>query len=108
MTLGYYVYILSSLSKTLYGGVTNDLHRRVFEHKAKTIAGFTSKYNITRLVYFEDTERIEDAIAREKQLKGWTRAKKIVLIENTNPEWEDQSNGWYPSGLEGLTTRGHE
>lgn len=94
--MSYYVYILSSQSKTLYIGVTNDLHRRVFEHKTKAIIGFTSKYNIARLVYFEDSERIEDAIAREKQLKGWTRAKKIVLIESANPEWEDLSNGLYP------------
>jgi putative endonuclease len=87
---------MSNWSKTLYIGVTNDLERRVFEHKQKLVPGFTTKYKITTLVYFEDTGRIEDAIAREKQIKGWLRAKKITLIEALNPEWEDLSDGWYP------------
>ncbi|MBI3171572.1 MAG: GIY-YIG nuclease family protein [Hydrocarboniphaga effusa] len=86
---------MSNWSKTLYVGVTNDLERRVFEHKQKLVPGFTAKYKITKLVYFEDTGRIEEAIAREKQIKGWLRAKKVALIESLNPEWEDLSDGWY-------------
>ncbi|MCL5105738.1 MAG: GIY-YIG nuclease family protein [Armatimonadetes bacterium] len=85
----YYVYILSSRSRTLYIGVTNDLTRRVLEHKSKQIPGFTAKYNIDRLVYFEEHPSINDAIAREKQLKGWLRKRKVALIESTNPTWED-------------------
>jgi putative endonuclease len=85
----YYVYILSSFKRTLYIGVTNDLSRRVAEHKSKLIPEFTAKYNITRLVYYEEFNSIMDAIEREKRLKGWTRAKKITLIESLNPEWND-------------------
>jgi len=85
----YYVYIMTNLSKTLYTGVTNNLARRVYEHKNKLIEGFTKKYNITRLVYFEVFNNIEDAIRREKQIKGWVRKKKIALIESINPEWKD-------------------
>ena len=73
----------------LYAGVTGDLERRVFQHKAKEIDGFTKKYNIHRLVYFEAFGDIRDAIAREKQIKGWLRAKKVALIESANPEWKD-------------------
>lgn len=91
----YYVYILTNRSRTLYTGVTNDLIRRVYEHKQKLVPGFTEKYNISRLVYFEETSDVRDAIAREKQIKGWTRAKKIALIESINPEWKDLSDGWY-------------
>lgn len=91
----YYVYILTNRSRTLYAGVTNDLTRRVYEHKQKLLPGFTEKYNISRLVYFEETSDVRDAIAREKQIKGWTRAKKIALIESINPEWKDLSDGWY-------------
>ena len=91
----YFVYILSSKSKTLYTGVTNNLERRVYEHKHKLIPGFTSRYNISRLVYFEATSDIRAAIAREKQIKGWTRSKKVALIEAMNPEWHDLSLGWY-------------
>ncbi len=85
----YYVYIMTNLSKTLYTGVTNNLDRRVYEHKNKLIEGFTKKYNITQLVYFEVFNNIEDAIRREKQIKGWVRKKKIALIESINPEWKD-------------------
>ena len=85
----YYVYILSSFKRTLYTGVKNDLTRRVAEHKSKLIPGFTAKYNVTRLVYYEEFSSITDAIEREKRLKGWTRAKKITLIESMNPEWND-------------------
>lgn len=77
----YYVYILANRSKTLYIGITNDLQRRMYEHKHHVMAGFTSKYNITRLVYFEETSHVNAALAREKQLKGWVRAKKLALIE---------------------------
>ncbi len=87
----YYVYILTNRSKTLYTGVTNDLLRRVHEHKQKLIPGFTQKYNINRLVYYEETSDVTEAIAREKQIKGWVRAKKIALIESRNPEWLDLS-----------------
>ena len=82
----FYVYITTNKSRTLYTGVTNDLERRVYEHKQKLIPGFTAKYNISRLVYFEATEDVEAAIAREKQIKGWLREKKMALIESVNPE----------------------
>lgn len=91
----YYVYIMTNYSKTLYTGVTNDLNRRIYEHKQKLIPGFTEKYNITKLVYFEETSNVNAAITREKQIKGWLRAKKITLIESINPEWNDLSAGWY-------------
>jgi len=91
----YYVYIMINKSGTLYTGVTNDLLRRVYEHKHKLIPGFTSKYNITRLVYYEATTDIRAAIAREKQIKGWLRSKKIALIEAVNPTWKDLSAEWF-------------
>ena len=94
-TGNYHVYIMTNKSKTLYTGVTNDLIRRVLEHKQKKIQGFTYRYNINKLVYFESTPDIRIAIAREKQIKGWTRAKKIALIESVNPDWKDLSEGWY-------------
>ena len=90
----YHVYILASKSGVLYVGVTNDLTRRVSEHQAKIISGFTSKYNVVRLVYFESFGDIRDAIAREKQLKGWRRGKKIALIQSLNPNWGDLSAEW--------------
>ena len=80
---------MTNLSRTLYTGITNNLMKRVYEHKNKLIDGFTKKYNITRLVYFEVFNNIEDAIRREKQIKGWVRKKKIALIESINPEWKD-------------------
>ena len=86
----YSVYILSSgKNGTLYVGVTNDLARRVQEHKQSQIEGFTKKYNVDRLVYFEETDDIAVAITREKQLKTWQRAWKIKLIESINPQWQD-------------------
>ena len=91
----YYVYILTNKSKTLYTGVTNDLERRVYEHKNKLVPGFTLRYNISRLVFFEITPDVRSAIAREKQIKGWTRRKKIVLIESANPGWRDLSVNWH-------------
>ena len=87
----YYVYIMTNRSKTLYTGVTNDLERRVFEHKNKLVSGFTEKYNVDRLVFYEETSDVNAAIAREKQIKGWLRAKKIELIESVNKEWRDLS-----------------
>ncbi len=83
------VYIVASPSRVIYVGVTNDLERRIAEHREKASAGFTARYNVTRLVYFEQYDRAADAIAREKQLKGWVRAKKIALIEKDNPAWRD-------------------
>jgi len=91
----YYVYIMTNRSRTLYTGVTNDLLRRVYEHKNKLVSGFTSKYNIQYLVYYECTSSIHAAIQREKQIKGWLRAKKIALIDSMNPEWKDLSEEWF-------------
>ena len=91
----YYVYIMTSRNRTLYIGVTNDLTRRVFEHKEKLTGGFTKKYSVTSLVFYETTSDVGEAIAREKQLKGWRRSKKIDLIESTNPGWNDLSLDWY-------------
>jgi putative endonuclease len=87
----YFVYIMTNKSETLYTGVTNNLERRVYEHKHHLVKGFTNKYNIDKLVYFEETNDINAAIAREKQIKGWLRKKKIALIEAINPEWKDLS-----------------
>jgi putative endonuclease len=95
----FYVYIMSNTSKTLYTGVTNNLERRVYEHKQKIIPGFTAKYNITKLVYYEDTLDIQAAITREKQIKGWLRMKKINLIESSNPQWLDLAADWYGKGI---------
>ena len=91
----YYVYIMTNSSRTLYTGVTDDLIRRVYEHKSKLIEGFTKKYNITRLVHYEITSDVQAAIQREKQIKGWLRKKKVALIEAANPGWQDLSEGWY-------------
>ena len=90
----YYVYIMTNQSKTLYIGVSNNLRRRVAEHKSKLIPGFTQKYNIDKIVYFEVTNDVYSAITREKQIKGWIRKKKIALIESVNPEWKDLSEYW--------------
>jgi putative endonuclease len=92
----YYVYILSSRSRTLYTGVTNNLMRRLREHREGLVAGFTSRYRIHRLVYFERYGSVFRAIAREKEIKGWLRAKKIALIEEHNPTWNDLAAGWFP------------
>ena len=86
----YYVYILSSKRNgTLYIGVTNDVIERVKQHKEKKVSGFTKKYDVNRLVYYEEFQYVYDAIAREKQLKHWNRSWKIQLIESQNPEWTD-------------------
>jgi putative endonuclease len=92
--VAYYVYILASrIGGTLYIGVTNDLIRRVFEHKSKFVRGFTKKYDVVKLVYYEQYDDIEIAIQREKRLKKWNRQWKIRLIEEKNPNWDDL----YPS-----------
>ena len=90
----YYVYIMTNGKRTLYTGVTNNLERRVYEHKMKLVPGFTKRYNIDYLVYFESTNEVISAITREKQIKGWTRAKKISLVESFNPDWRDLSFDW--------------
>jgi len=96
----YCVYIMGSLSGTVYIGVTSKLQKRVFEHKFHCMEGFTDKYDVERLLYWESYDDVYKAIGREKQLKGWRRAKKIALIESTNPHWLDLSKEWYP-GMKG-------
>ena len=90
----YYVYILSSLTGTLYTGITNSLYNRTLQHKGKETPGFTSKYDVDRLVYYEVFTNVRAAIRREKEIKGWTRKKKIALIESVNPKWQDLAEGW--------------
>ena len=92
----YFICILSNEARMLYTGVTNNIQRRVFEHRQKQVSSFTSRYNLYRLVYFEAFGDIRDAIAREKQIKGWRRSKKLVLIRQMNPQWQDLAAGWYP------------
>lgn len=92
----YYVYILASKKNgTLYTGVTNDLERRIYEHKKNIIKGFTAKYNVHNLVYYEETNDVNEALALEKKIKGWLRKKKIALIESTNPDWKDIAREWF-------------
>jgi putative endonuclease len=90
----YYVYIVASRSLTLYTGITDDVCRRALEHKAGVLKGFTKQYNIDRLVYYEVFRYVNNAIAREKQIKAWTRAKRLALIKSTNPTWQDLAEGW--------------
>jgi putative endonuclease len=86
----YYVYIIANQNnRVIYTGVTNDLKKRIYEHKKKLIEGFTKKYNITKLVYYEVFNDIKYAITREKQIKGGSRTKKVAMITKMNPEWED-------------------
>jgi putative endonuclease len=92
----YYVYILTNSIRTvLYIGVTNDPFRRVWQPRNKALPGFTSRYNVNRLIHFEVLHDIRDAIGREKQIKGWSRAKKVGLIVQQNPQWNDLSAGWF-------------
>ena len=92
----YYVYILKSQKdNNFYTGITNNLLRRIYEHKHKLIPGFTNKYNVTKLVYCEFTNDVRSAIEREKQIKGWLRSKKVNLIESINPGWNDLSVEWF-------------
>ena len=91
----YYVYMLTNKHNTvLYTGVTNNLGRRLYEHKNKVVEGFTKKYNIDKLVYFEQTNDINSAIEREKEIKGWRREKKDQLVNSMNPQWKDLSEEW--------------
>ena len=101
----YYVYILTNSSRTLYIGVTNDLVRRVHQHRQKLVEGFTKKYNVSWLVYYEQTQDVKAALFRERQIKvyiltnssRWRRSKKVELVDVMNPEWRDLSAGWYES-----------
>lgn len=91
----YYVYMLTNKTNSvLYTGVNNNLERRLYEHKNKLIEGFTQKYNVKKLVYFEETTDINSAITREKQIKGWLREKKNRLVQSISPEWRDLSTDW--------------
>jgi putative endonuclease len=101
----YFVYIMGSLSGTLYIGVTSHPETRVFLHKEQIFAGFTSKYGVSRLLYWESFDDVLMAIDREKQLKGWRRNKKVALIESLNPHWLDLSRGWYSEIKDGCESR---
>jgi putative endonuclease len=90
----YYVYIMASRSLTRYTGVTGDMYNRAPQHKAGEIEGVTKKYHINRLVYYETFKYVNNAIAREKQIKAWTRAKRLALIKTMNPAWQDLAEGW--------------
>ena len=95
----YWVYLLTNYDLTvLYTGVTNSLERRIWQHKNGTFGGFTKKYRCDRLVHFEEYGEIDQAITREKQIKGWTRAKKNALVNSANPEWNDLAADWYGEG----------
>lgn len=91
----YYVYLLTNWNgKVMYVGVTNDLARRFYEHKTKLMKGFTEKYNLNKLVYFEETSDVTAAIVREKEIKKWRREKKNALVNKINPDWRDLSANW--------------
>ena len=90
----FYVYILASRSRTLYIGLTNNIFARIAQHRESRCGTFTARYNIHRLVYYEEFAYVNNAIARENELKDWNRAKKIALIEQNNPTWEDLADGW--------------
>ncbi len=91
----FFVYIMTNKRNgTLYVGITNDLARRVYEHKHKLLPGFTAKYGLDKLVYFDEFSDARQAITREKQIKGWLRVKKLALIESANPEWHDLAESW--------------
>ena len=91
----YYVYILTNWNnKVLYTGITSNLERRLYEHQNELADGFTKRYHVHKLVYFDTTTDVNAAIAREKQIKGWTRQKKNALVETINPEWRDLSKDW--------------
>ena len=93
----YFVYIMSNSSKMLYTGITNDVETRAFQHKSKRIPGFTQRYNLHKLVYFERFSNVLEAIGREKQIKGWSRFKKVALIESVNPKWLDLAEDHFKS-----------
>ena len=93
--MNYCVYILTNKSnRVMYIGVTNNLERRIYEHKQELVEGFTKRYHVNKLVYFETTTDVRSAIEREKQLKGWLRSRKNALVESMNPEWRDLSEDW--------------
>jgi len=100
MAAAFYVYILASHSRVLYVGVTRDLLRRMYEHRSGLISGFTSRYRVRRLVYYETTPRARDAFEREKELKGWSREKKVRLIEQANAGWRDLAEDWFAKEAE--------
>src|SRR4051794_6062687 len=91
----YFVYILANKMRRLYVGMTNDLERRLWEHRTKAVHGFTSRYNIDRLVWYESTTAVVEAIKREKEIKAWRREKKIALIESDNAGWSDLAREWF-------------
>ncbi|HVP43210.1 MAG TPA: GIY-YIG nuclease family protein [Terriglobales bacterium] len=91
----FWVYIMASRSRVIYVGMTGDLEERLWEHKNNLIEGFTQKYKCHRLVHFESFDDVRNAIEREKEIKGWRRSKKVALIEETNPTWEDLSAEWF-------------
>jgi len=96
MEKSYYVYLLTNHNnKVLYIGVSSNLERRIYEHKNKLVKGFTEKYNVNKLVYFEETTDVQSALNREKEIKGWVRARKNELVERENEMWCDLSDGWY-------------
>jgi putative endonuclease len=90
-----FVYVLASASRVLYVGVTSDLRRRMWEHRTGRFPGFTRRYNVGRLVYYEATPNATGAISREKKIKGWARVKKVAMIESMNPEWIDLAECWF-------------
>ena len=91
----FYVYIMASKSRRLYTGITNNIERRTWEHKTGAIEGFTKRYRINRLVHCESFDDVRHAINREKEIKGWDRAKRVALIEAANPTWQDLAEHWY-------------
>ena len=91
----YSVYIMASRTKVLYTGVTSNLYERVWQHKQKKTIGFTALYNVNRLVYYAETNDVNEALGFEKRIKGWLREKKIELIESINPNWDDLAKDWY-------------
>ena len=93
----YYVYITASRTKVLYTGVTSDLTSRIIQHKDKRLNGFTKKYNVSRLVWYNETNDIQTVLEWEKKIKGWSRKKKIDMIEKNNPQWQDLSAAWTES-----------
>jgi putative endonuclease len=96
----FHVYILASRSRVLYTGVTRDLIRRIHQHRLGLVPGFTQQYHVNRLVYFEETTSARFAFERERQIKGWSREKKLRLIESTNAGWLDLAVDWFPKGEE--------
>src|SRR3954464_9123445 len=90
-----FVYVLASKTRTIYVGVTNDLVRRIWEHRGGMVAGFTRRYGVYKVVYYEELRDPSGAISREKQIKGWARVKKVAMIESVNPEWNNLAENWF-------------